>query len=94
MKIILASGSPRRKELLSLITQNFEIIVSGADETLQEGLSPEEQVTRLSYLKAKDVYDRTEGSRIIIGSDTIVVKNEKIYGTLRQPPYLWKIIWS
>ena len=60
MKIILASGSLRRKELLSLIT-------------------PEEQTERLAYIKAKDVFEKTSGDRIIIGSDTIVTKNGKIY---------------
>lgn len=80
MKVILASGSPRRKELLSLIVKDYEVIVSGADETLQEGLTPEEQAERLSYLKAKYVFDNTSGDRIVIGSDTMVVKNSKIYG--------------
>ena len=80
MKIILASGSPRRKELLGLIVPEFEIQVSGADETLQEGLTPSEQVKRLAYIKAKDVFDKTQGDRIVIGSDTIVTKNGKIYG--------------
>lgn len=80
MKIILASASPRRKELLGLITQNFEVIVSGVEENLKEGLEPEEQTMRLAYIKAKDVFDRTTGDRIIIGSDTIVTKNMKIYG--------------
>ncbi len=80
MKIILASASPRRKELLGLITQNFEVIVSGVDEKLKEGLEPQEQTMRLAYIKAKDVFDRTTGDRIIIGSDTIVTKNMKIYG--------------
>ena len=80
MKIILASGSPRRKELLKLIVPEFEIIVSDAEEVLQDNLKSEEQVTRLSYLKAKNVFDKTNGDRIVIGSDTIVTKNEKIYG--------------
>lgn len=80
MKIILASASPRRKELLGLITQNFEVIVSGVEENLKEGLEPQEQTMRLAYIKAKDVFDRTTGDRIIIGSDTIVTKNMKIYG--------------
>lgn len=80
MKIILASGSPRRKELLSLITPNFEIVVSGVDESLQEGLTPKKQTERLAYVKAKDVFEKTSGDRIIIGSDTIVTKNGKIYG--------------
>lgn len=80
MKIILASGSPRRKELLKLIVPEFEIIVSEDKEVLQDNLTPEEQVTRLSYLKAKNVFDKTNGDRIIIGSDTVVTKNAKIYG--------------
>ena len=59
MKIILASGSPRRKELLGLIVPEFEVQVSGVDESLEEGLTPSEQVTRLAYIKAKDVFDKT-----------------------------------
>lgn len=80
MKIILASGSPRRKELLKMVVPEFEIIVSGAEEYLTDKLSPEEQATRLSYLKAKNVFNETKEDRIVIGSDTIVVKNGKIYG--------------
>lgn len=80
MKIILASGSPRRKELLKLITPNFEVIVSKVDEILEDKLNLKEQVERLSYIKAKSVYDKTEKDRIVIGADTIVVKNGKIYG--------------
>ena len=80
MKVILASGSPRRKELLRLVVPEFEVLVRNAEEQLEEGLMPQEQATRLAYIKAKDVYDKTEGNRIIIGSDTIVTKNGKIYG--------------
>ncbi len=80
MKIILASASPRRKELLELVVPNFEILVSEVDEKIEEDLTVEEQVTNLAYIKAKDVYEKTSGDRLIIGSDTIVVKNNKIYG--------------
>ena len=81
MRIILASKSPRRKELLELMgVKNFEIIVSNADETIEEGLSIEEQSKKLAYQKAKAVFDKTQGERLVIGSDTIVVKNGKIYG--------------
>lgn len=80
MRIILASASPRRKELLKLIIPEFETIISGAEENINNRLNIEEQVTRLSYLKAKEVFNKTEGNRIVIGSDTIVVKNSKIYG--------------
>lgn len=80
MKIILASGSPRRKELLKLVVPDFEILISGIDEKLEEGLTPQEQVTRLAYIKVKDVYGKTNGDRIVIGADTVVIKNRKIYG--------------
>ena len=80
MKIILASQSPRRKELMDLLNINYEIIVSNADETLEKGLTIEEQAKKLSYIKAKTVFDKTSGDRIVIGSDTMVVKNGKIYG--------------
>ena len=80
MRIILASGSPRRKELLSMFVPEFEVIVSKTDETLIEGLLPEDQVTRLAYLKAKSVYDSLDWDRIVIGSDTMVYKNNKLFG--------------
>lgn len=80
MKIILASKSLRRKELLDLLNVEYEVMVSDADETLQENLSIEEQAKRLSYRKAKTVFDKTTGDRIVIGSDTMVIKNNKIYG--------------
>ena len=75
MKIILASASPRRKELLGYITKDFEVMVSNADESFQEGLTIQEQSKRIAYLKAKSVFDNTTGDRIVIGSDTLVLKN-------------------
>lgn len=80
MKIILASTSPRRKELLKLIVPQFEIIVSNVEEILQKELTPEEQSIRLAYMKAKDIYEKTKGDRIIIGADTLVTKSKKIFG--------------
>lgn len=80
MKVILASGSPRRKELLKLVLPEYEIKVSDIEEILEEGLTPYEQAARLSYMKAKDIFEKTQGNRIVIGSDTMVVKNNKIYG--------------
>ena len=79
MKYILASKSPRRKELLDLMGIKYEIVVSNADETFEEGLTIEEQSKRLGYIKAKKVFDTTNGNRIIIGSDTMVLKDNKVY---------------
>ena len=80
MRIILASGSPRRKDLLKYIVDDFEIMVSGVEEKMEKNITPEEQAERLAYIKAKDVFDKTDGDRIVIGSDTIVVKDDVIYG--------------
>ena len=80
MRIILASGSPRRKELMEMMGIKFDIIVSACDETFEEGLNLEEQSKRLAYIKAKTVFDETSGDRTVIGSDTMVIKDEKIYG--------------
>ena len=82
MKIILASQSPRRKEILSMITNKFDVIVSNVEEIMDKKLTNEEQVKHLAYIKAKAVFDETKdmGDRIVIGSDTIVVKDGIIYG--------------
>ena len=80
MKVILASKSLRRKELMDLLGIDYEIMVSEVDETLEEGLSFEEQSKRLGYIKAKAVFDKTAGDRIIIGSDTLVAKDGKLFG--------------
>lgn len=82
MKLILASKSPRRRELLSMITNNFDVVVSNAEEVIDSKLTSEEQVKHLAHIKAKEVFDKTNniGDRIVIGSDTIVVKDGNIYG--------------
>lgn len=81
MKVILASKSPRRKEILSMITDKFDIMVSDDEEILDSSLSVKEQSMKLAYDKAKSIFDKTNGDRIVIGSDTIVVdENDKIYG--------------
>lgn len=80
MKIILASASSRRRELLEMMGLDFEVKVSNCDESFEEGLSIEEQSKRLAYIKAKTIFDETTGDRVVIGSDTMVLKDDKIYG--------------
>ena len=77
MDIILASNSPRRKELLKKLC-NFKVIVSGADENISEQ-PPEEFCKTLAYLKAQSVAKDNYNS-LVIGADTIVVCNDKIIG--------------
>lgn len=78
-KIILASASPRRREMMAFITNEFEIKTSDVDETIEDGTSPENAVMQLSYKKAKAVSENYCG-RIVIGADTIVVCDGKILG--------------
>ena len=92
MKIILASKSPRRKELLDLLNLDYEIIVSDAEEILNKNLSIEEQAKNLSYIKAKTVFEQTKGERIVIGSDTMVIKDNKIYGKPKNEENAFKML--
>jgi len=80
MRIILASGSPRRKLLMELAGIPCEIIVSNADETVSG--EPEEQVKELALRKAKTVFqaENGNGNICVVGADTIVYINGKVLG--------------
>ncbi len=80
MRIILASQSPRRRELMDLLKIKYEVIPSEFDETFEEGLSITEQSKRLAYIKAKEIFNKTTEDRIVIGADSMVIKDGKIYG--------------
>lgn len=80
MKVILASQSPRRAALLDLAQIDFEVMPSSYDEKIKHGLGIEEAAKELAYGKALDVFDNTQGDRTIIGADTIVVKDNKVFG--------------
>lgn len=80
MKIILASKSPRRRELMNLGRFEYEILISDEEEKFDESLSIEEQSKKIAFDKAKVIFDNTQGDRVIIGADTIVVNNNEIYG--------------
>ena len=79
MKLILASASPRRKELLGKIGLEFNIIPAKGEEVVTKNL-PWEVVEELSFQKAKEIADMQMEECIVIGSDTIVAKGEKIMG--------------
>lgn len=80
MQYVLASASPRRKQLLAELVKDFEIIPSNADESA-ENLSPRALVCELAKRKAKEVALRAENEgKIVIGSDTVVAFGEKVLG--------------
>ena len=77
--MILASQSPRRRELLSLITEDFEIIPAKGEENIPEGTPPAEAVKLLAAQKAQEVYSSHRGD-IIIAADTVVALGDRILG--------------
>lgn len=90
--IILASASPRRRELLAQLGLSFDVEPACGEEKVQAGLAPERMVQNLAYAKADEIRAghqgrSDDGSRasdgrttLIIGADTIVVKDGKILG--------------
>ena len=97
VRIILASGSPRRKELLSKIVKKYEVIPSNFDEEeLKNNIKdPEKLVEKLSYEKAKDVFrkiNNTGDEFVIIAADTIVYFNEKVLGKPKDEDDAFKML--
>ena len=79
-KIILASQSPRRKELLTLAEIPFEVIVSDTDETFPLGLSFEETAIHIAKNKGLAIAEKVSLESTILAADTIVVCNDKMIG--------------
>lgn len=81
MNIILASKSPRRRELLQMLgIRDFTVVPSNDPEILPDGLTEPETVMELSRRKAIDVAARSESGTLIIAADTIVSLNGEILG--------------
>ena len=76
MRIILASKSPRRREILENTKVRFSIKESQIDETIKLNESPKDTVKRLAYEKALDVAKNNEDA-LVIGADTVVVIDDK-----------------
>lgn len=80
--MILASKSPRRKELLGVISKDFEIIPAVGDENIPDGTEPKDAVIMLACQKAKEIAAAHKGE-VIVAADTIVVIDNKILGKPR-----------
>ena len=92
-QIILASGSPRRKELLELIGVEFKIITSNKEEVITS-TNPEEVVKELSMMKAEDVAEGVEGPAVILGADTVVAHGGRILGKPKDKEDAFRMIRS
>ena len=78
--ILLASGSPRRRELLKQLAVKFEVAAADIDESLVEGEIPRDYVLRLSREKALAGFRHSGGRLPVLGSDTIVLLEGEILG--------------
>jgi septum formation protein len=78
--ILLASGSPRRRELLKQLAVNFEVASADIDESPIKGETPRDYVMRLSREKALAGYKKIGGNLPVLGSDTIVLLDGEILG--------------
>jgi len=82
MRLILASASPRRCEILKNAGYSFEICPADIDENITEKLTPSGIVGMLSKQKAKAVFEKLENNQdiAVLGADTIVVQNGQVLG--------------
>jgi septum formation protein len=81
-ELILASNSPRRRDLLTQIGIGFRCVSPATDETVLEDESPKDYVARMAVAKALSVFDGLpeQGNLIVLGADTAVVHHQKIMG--------------
>ena len=77
--IILASASPRRKEILELADLKFDVMPSDAQEITTK-TAPNEVVMELASIQAKDIYKKSEKQSMIVGADTVVAYQGQILG--------------
>lgn len=91
MELILASASPRRKELLTNAGFKFSIIPAEIDETFISGISAYENVKRVSNLKALEIFKNYPNS-IVLASDTIVVYDDVVYGKPKDEADAYKML--
>ncbi|MCZ7686529.1 MAG: Maf family protein [Sandaracinaceae bacterium] len=79
MSLVLASASPRRREILATLGVAFEVVPGGAAEEEREGERPEALARRLARDKALEV-SRRVGDRFVLGADTVVVVEGRVLG--------------
>ncbi len=90
MKLILASQSPRRRELLGLMKLPFEVRAADIDETMDPSAAPFEEVARVSRLKALAV--PREPGDVVVAADTIVVCENEVLGKPRDEAEAFRML--
>ena len=83
--LVLASASPRRKALLSLLVQEFAVCAADVDETPLNGEQPQDLAARLAQSKATAVYVQSESNCRVLGGDTTVAIDGQVLGKPGSP---------
>ncbi len=91
MNIILASGSPRRREILANTSVKFSVITSDVDEKIFDYEEPTQLVLRLAFEKCMDVAVNNT-KEVVIGADTIVVLDDEILGKPKNEDEAFKML--
>jgi septum formation protein len=89
--LILASSSPRRRELLQTLGLPFTVMTNDVDESTQPGMSPEAVVEELALRKARAVASRLDAG-VVLGSDTVVVLDGHILGKPADEPDAFRML--
>ena len=92
MKVILGSASKRRQDLMDLLKIPYEVLVSDEDEVYDKNKNLYEQCINISEHKALNVFNKTSGNRIVIGSDTVVIFENQIYGKPKNKDEAFKML--
>ncbi len=95
-EFILASKSPRRRDILSMLGMDFKVMVSECDEIVRGAKTPDKLVCELARKKAEAVFGalpRTD-SRIVIGADTIVWDGKRVLGKPKDPKDAFNTLMS
>lgn len=92
-RIILASQSPRRQELIGYILSDYEVIVSAVEETLPDGIAPEEVPVYLAGVKAQAVAAEHPDD-VVIGADTVVILDGQVLGKPKDADDAFHMLWS
>ena len=80
MELILASQSPRRRELLGRLGLTFQVRAADIDETMNPALRPFDEVARLSRDKAAAIAAEAPGDTVVVAADTVVVLENRVLG--------------
>ena len=80
MELILASQSPRRRELLARMGLSFTVSVADIDETMDDAKKPFDEVARLSAQKAAAIAETAPADAVIVAADTVLVLEDRVLG--------------